>query len=431
MLSELLRAELRQRDPDLERVQHQRAARWFEREGAVDEAIDHACAGGEYDYAGELIARATARQLAIGHAATVRGWLEKVPTEEIGRNPSLAAAAAYGYIQDGDVERVRHWLAVLERTPNSDERLADGSASITSAVAIIRAWIADDGLHAMRRDASTAYVQERSDPEWRGRAAYLLGTAELHLGEVDAGVARLDEARDLAVLQTPQIQAVALAELAFAAADKGEWEKAAALAAQARVVVEQHGLERYATMAPVYAASALTCARRRQSAEARRDAAVAVRLAAALEGGAEWMRLEALIAVGSTYVTMGDAGLARKYSNEVRESIRNWPEAVTMRRRFEELWSLAYSDDLIILPEPLTAAEVRVLQFLPTHLTYREIAERLHVSRNTVKTQVISAYRKLGATNRTEAVDSAQRAGLIDSGGPAVIELPDLERKSG
>jgi LuxR family maltose regulon positive regulatory protein len=65
---------------------------------------------------------------------------------------------------------------------------------------------------------------------------------------------------------------------------------------------------------------------------------------------------------------------------------------------------------------PLTAAEIRVLQFLPTHLSFREIAERLHVSRNTVKTQVISSYRKLGASNRTEAVERARDLSLISTG---------------
>jgi LuxR family maltose regulon positive regulatory protein len=61
----------------------------------------------------------------------------------------------------------------------------------------------------------------------------------------------------------------------------------------------------------------------------------------------------------------------------------------------------------------LTAAELRLLPLLTTHLTFRQIAQRLYVSRNTIKTQAISVYRKLGASSRTEAIDRAIEVGLL------------------
>ena len=56
----------------------------------------------------------------------------------------------------------------------------------------------------------------------------------------------------------------------------------------------------------------------------------------------------------------------------------------------------------------------RLLPLLPTHLSFREIGERLFVSTNTVKTQAISIYRKLGASSRSEAVRRASEVGLLD-----------------
>jgi DNA-binding CsgD family transcriptional regulator len=60
----------------------------------------------------------------------------------------------------------------------------------------------------------------------------------------------------------------------------------------------------------------------------------------------------------------------------------------------------------------LTAAELRLLPLLSTHLSFREISERLFVSSHTVRTQAYSAYRKLGVSSRSEAVARAHELGL-------------------
>ncbi len=61
----------------------------------------------------------------------------------------------------------------------------------------------------------------------------------------------------------------------------------------------------------------------------------------------------------------------------------------------------------------LTPTESAVLTLLPTHLTLAAIGERLGIGRPTVKTHIQHIYRKLGATNRAEAVQSAESAGLL------------------
>jgi LuxR family transcriptional regulator, maltose regulon positive regulatory protein len=64
-------------------------------------------------------------------------------------------------------------------------------------------------------------------------------------------------------------------------------------------------------------------------------------------------------------------------------------------------------------PGPLTPAELRLLPYLQTHLTFDAIAQRLVVSHHTVKTQVTSIYRKLGFSSRPEAVSQATALGLL------------------
>lgn len=61
----------------------------------------------------------------------------------------------------------------------------------------------------------------------------------------------------------------------------------------------------------------------------------------------------------------------------------------------------------------LTPTEAAVLTLLETHRTLAAIGDRLGISRPTVKTHVQHIYEKLGATNRAEAVDLAESAGLL------------------
>jgi DNA-binding CsgD family transcriptional regulator len=64
-------------------------------------------------------------------------------------------------------------------------------------------------------------------------------------------------------------------------------------------------------------------------------------------------------------------------------------------------------------PEALTHGETRVLHYLPTHLSAREIADELYLSVNTVKTHQRHLYQKLGARSRTQAVEQARALGLL------------------
>jgi LuxR family maltose regulon positive regulatory protein len=65
------------------------------------------------------------------------------------------------------------------------------------------------------------------------------------------------------------------------------------------------------------------------------------------------------------------------------------------------------------LLEPLSHSEIRVLRYLPTHLSAPEIAGELSVSTSTVKTHLRNLYAKLGVHSRAEAVESARTLGLL------------------
>jgi len=65
------------------------------------------------------------------------------------------------------------------------------------------------------------------------------------------------------------------------------------------------------------------------------------------------------------------------------------------------------------LVEPLSSSEMRVLRYLPTHLSTAQIACELYVSLNTVRTHMRNVYAKLGTHRRAETVDRARALALL------------------
>jgi DNA-binding CsgD family transcriptional regulator len=66
-----------------------------------------------------------------------------------------------------------------------------------------------------------------------------------------------------------------------------------------------------------------------------------------------------------------------------------------------------------LLPEALSDREMRILRYLPTHLSASEIAGELYISLNTAKTHLRHIYTKLGVNSRRAAVDQARLLRLL------------------
>src|SRR5213083_575646 len=116
-----------------------------------------------------------------------------------------------------------------------------------------------------------------------------------------------------------------------------------------------------------------------------------------------------------SYLTLADPGGAAAVLAQVLDILQQRPDLGVLAEQASELQSrLATIKAGAAGASSLTAAELRLLPLLSTHLSFREIGERLFVSRNTIKTQAISVYRKLGVSSRSEAIAEARRLGLSE-----------------
>jgi LuxR family maltose regulon positive regulatory protein len=142
----------------------------------------------------------------------------------------------------------------------------------------------------------------------------------------------------------------------------------------------------------------------------------ASRLLALLVEAAPWYDAETRVLLARSALRLGDVVGARTLLAEASRVASPAPGPV-LAAWLEECWARAdsFSAAAILGPSSLTTAELRVLRLLPTHLSFREVGESLHVSANTIKTHAHAVYRKLDASSRAEAVENARHLGLLDA----------------
>jgi LuxR family maltose regulon positive regulatory protein len=414
LFAEMLRGELRRLEPQYEAEAHRRASAWHAERGDLERAIHHATSADDVPAAGDLLWRAAPEYVMSGRDAAVRRWLESFGTEQIASEPRLALAAATSAFAVGDRDRVDHWCAAAERGMHRDG--AGPFPGGDSAIAVLRAFVARDGLAAMDADAAAAAERVRDDMPWRAICCLMRGAAHHLAGEAGDARAHLEDGARRAAVAAPVIQVLCLAHLGVLASDDGDAATAELSIARARRQLERLGLRGHPLCAFVLAASALDRAHRGRVDEARRDTRDGSRLLALLADAAPWYDAATRLLLARAALRLGDVVGARTLLAEASRIVPQAPAPV-LSAWLEECWARAdsFSATAILGPSSLTTAELRVLQLLPTHLSFREIAADLHVSANTIKTHAHAVYRKLDASSRTEAVANARQVGLLDA----------------
>jgi LuxR family maltose regulon positive regulatory protein len=208
---------------------------------------------------------------------------------------------------------------------------------------------------------------------------------------------------------------VALAERSVLAMQRGDWDAAESLALEGRSFVEMNRLHDYPTSAMAFVASARVSLHRGRSSAAREDLVRAQRLRPQLMYSMPWLAVQVRLELARAYLALADPAGARTMLRETEAVFRRSPDLGALEGFVSELMSKVENAPATAPGmSTLTAAELRLLPYLPTYLSFREIGERLSVSPHTVKSQAISIYRKLDVTSRSDAIEHAQQLGLLD-----------------
>jgi len=414
LFRDLLRAELERREPELIPELHRRAAAWCQANGLEETAIDHAQAAGDADQVARLVLQAMQPVWASGRVDTVLGWMQWLEREQlIERYPAVAVHGALIFALLGRATRAEQWAAAAERA-SPEGRLPDGS-TMESYLGYLRAILCRDGVAEMRRDARLAWDGLSPLSPYRATMLHTEALSFLLDGEperADTLFARAFEAATEA--GAPPLAAVVLSERAIIAAGRDGWAEAAALADRALELIRGGEFDAYWTSALVYAWAARASLYRGDLNAARDHLARAAGLRPLLTHALPVVSVQALLELARAYIALGDPDGAHAVLRQADDTLRQRPDLGVLPAQADELRTrLATMRRTGLGASSLSAAELRLLPLLPSHLTFREIGERLFISQHTVKTQALSIYRKLGVSTRSDAVHHAQQLGLL------------------
>ncbi|KAA9111284.1 LuxR C-terminal-related transcriptional regulator [Microbacterium rhizomatis] len=393
-----------------------RGADWLAHHDRPVEALRLRVADGARADALEVLGAAVLPMFYAGELTALVDLFHGIGADIATTDGYLATMFAYAGVMTGDYVCATRWGKVAadhySRHPfkDSDEAVA---------YLTYRAHLAANGTSAMLEDALAARREVAESSPWRSPTLMIAGIALSLTGHPAEAAAALDEAIHLSREENASAALVlALAQRALLMETPNHSQP---LVDEAMEVARDAKMTMYPQTALPTALAALAAARRGERERARELLTAAERYRPLVGKALPWLAVQLRIAIVRTAIRLGDIAVARGALREAEEMIAllpgRGPLAAEIRSVSDAVAGLSLGERTgpVAGANLLTTAEWRLLPLLPTHLTFEEIGGRLHLSKNTIKTQAISIYRKLGVSSRSEAVEAVRTLGLIEA----------------
>jgi LuxR family transcriptional regulator, maltose regulon positive regulatory protein len=417
LFRDMLLADLHRTEPGLAPVLQGRAARWCSGNGLPEEALAYAMAAGAVGAAGSLVLQLWPPAYAQGRIATLHGWVRWLEERDgVDAHPMLPVLASLMAIVTGRPADADHWADVVDRRQRGNGRHADDPAAASWAV-LLRADLCRYGVEQMRADADEAVRRFAAEPAVLPSPLLCQGIARALCGDPGGADESFAEAirlgEDAAVYE---VAAAALCERALLVAAQEDWARAGVLAQRAQVALRRAGTGDSYLAPLVCAAQARTALHRGDDSGARRALVQAQRTRHLLSYAVPYLAVQARIELARVHLDLADLAGARTLLREIDAVLRRRPRLGTLTGEARALRARLSGNRADGIPgaSALTAAELRLLPLLATHLSVAEIAAELALSPNTVKSQAASVYRKLMATSRAQAVARSRELALLE-----------------
>ena len=425
LFRDMLLAELHRLEPELMPVLQRRAAQWYEHHGAPGEALGYWMKAGDVDATARLATALAFPTYQRGRAATTERWFSWLEDHGAMENhPAVAAQAAMIPAMTGKPADAERRARVAERgaraaaSGGASASLPDGSFTVEPWLALLRALLCRDGVDQMRADAELAAKTMANGSFWRAASLLFLGMAHLMAGDPEQADAVFEDQVAEARAAGGTIGAcVALSERSLLAMARGAWDLGERHLSEARAVARESNVEDYPAVTIMHAVAARMALHHADRPGARAELTRAQRLRPGLTYAVPHLAVQARTELAHVHLALADLAGARMLMREVDQILLRHPGLGVFAQQAEHLRAeLSHASGSPALgASALTAAELRLLPLLATHLSFPEIAAEMFLSRNTVKSHANSIYRKLGTSSRSQAVARLRDLGLLEA----------------
>ncbi len=186
---------------------HKRASIWYQQNGYLPEAAQHALASQDMAYAADLLELARPEMDSQFQSALWLAWVQQIPENIISNRPVLSASYGWALLDCGQMETSEARFQVAERwldtkqslpTPNEamiviDEEQFDSLPSSIATARAYRALAIGDIPGAISYAQQALALLNEGDIQWHGAASSLLGLAQYATGDLQAAVHSLTE----------------------------------------------------------------------------------------------------------------------------------------------------------------------------------------------------------------------------------------------
>jgi LuxR family maltose regulon positive regulatory protein len=416
LFRDMLLGELHRVEPGLIPVLRRRAAGWCLDNGMPEAALEYCMAAGNVDEAARLVGQLVVPAYRQGRVTTIQRWYRWLEDRGgIEGHPMTAVLASFFSALMGRPADAERWADSVDRWQYGDRARPDDP--VTEAWAImVRAVLCRRGAGRMRADADDAVRRFAAGSFLTPTPVLMQGIARVLCGDPDGGDLCLEDAVSVGeqVGATDDV-VIGLCERSLVAMARSEWDRAEVLAEKERDVLRQAGIEESFATPLICALRARAAMHRGDVPAACRELVSAQRLRPLLTYALPYLAVQARIELVRVHLALADQPGARALMREVDDLLRRRPDLGTLVGEAEALRVQLSRERGSGVPgaSALTAAELRLLPLLSTHLSFPEIGEELFLSRHTIKSQANAIYRKLGASSRTQAVSRSRELGLL------------------
>ena len=395
---------------------HLQAAKWFELNNFITEAIEHALSAGEFQYAANMVQGNALALLANGNISTLLAWFDRLPDDAIKEHPQLSVYCVWALMLASRLDNIEKYISMAEDVARSRNELV----SLQGEIAAVRAYAA-----SRQGDMERAKDQAHMALEWlaednltvRSVMFFILGGIYYMRQDIPNAFAAMEEASQIGELAgNINVAVSALSAMGSVLVEQGRLDEGEKTYARALKLSMGHRGQPLPVASSTYAGLARLHLARKDLESVRHFAHTGISL------GEQWENADSQV---GSYLALAQAEHLDGNSIEARSAL----DQAKRLAATHNLWAgvdndIANCEALLktkpissvtqaSLIDPLSERELEVLRLLAEGLSNQEIAEKLIISLGTAKAHSSNIYRKLDVRNRAQAVIAAREMNLV------------------